>query len=100
MAKRLHKKSGLLLREFRRKAGITQHELSDALGYESAQFVSNWERGISTPPSKTIVKIFAYFAKESRWQWDVEKLTYCKLLKAEFDHAHALEMVDYFRWLK
>jgi transcriptional regulator with XRE-family HTH domain len=38
------------MREARIKAELTQDELAAELGYKSAQFVSNWERGISTPP--------------------------------------------------
>lgn len=34
----------------REKAGISQIDLAKALGYSSPQYVSNWERGICSPP--------------------------------------------------
>lgn len=42
------------LRQARIRAGFTQAELAQKLGYTSPQFVSNWERGVARPPlSKT-----------------------------------------------
>jgi transcriptional regulator with XRE-family HTH domain len=39
----------------RREAkGLTQREVSLKLGYSSAQFVSNFERGIALPPLKKL----------------------------------------------
>ena len=29
-------------------------QVADRLGYSSAQFISNWERGLSSPPMKTL----------------------------------------------
>ncbi len=42
------------LREAREKAGLTQMDVAERLGYSSAQFISNWERGLSSPPMKTL----------------------------------------------
>jgi transcriptional regulator with XRE-family HTH domain len=39
-------------------AGLTQMEVASKLGYKSPQFVSNWERGLSSPPI-TIVMILS-----------------------------------------
>lgn len=41
---------GEYLKELRLKAGLTQREVSIALGYSTAQFISNWECGIAMPP--------------------------------------------------
>ena len=41
---------GRYLQEMRLKAGLTQREVSIALGYSSAQFISNFEAGIASPP--------------------------------------------------
>ena len=41
---------GQYLKELRLKAGLTQTELAIAINLHS-QFVSNWERGQSAPPS-------------------------------------------------
>jgi transcriptional regulator with XRE-family HTH domain len=43
-----------VLKEARIKSGLTQSEVAEALGYDTAQFISNWERGISYPPIKTL----------------------------------------------
>ncbi len=46
-----------LLTEKRIAANLTQKEVAKLLGYESAQYVSNWERGISQPPAQSLKKI-------------------------------------------
>ncbi|MCB0378100.1 MAG: helix-turn-helix transcriptional regulator [Bdellovibrionales bacterium] len=45
------------LREQREAAGLSQKEVATKLGYSSAQFISNWERGISAPPVKILRKL-------------------------------------------
>jgi DNA-binding XRE family transcriptional regulator len=40
---------GIFLREGRIRAGLTQREVSDALGYSDQQLVSNIERGLGLP---------------------------------------------------
>jgi transcriptional regulator with XRE-family HTH domain len=45
---------GAYLQTMRTKAGLTQREVSLALGYSSAQFISNFERGIAVPPLKKL----------------------------------------------
>lgn len=42
------------LRKSRMSAGLSQKEVAAALGYKSSQFVSNWERGLSSPPIATL----------------------------------------------
>jgi transcriptional regulator with XRE-family HTH domain len=44
------------LREKRMELGLSQRELSELLGYKS-QFVANWERGASSPPSHILYKL-------------------------------------------
>jgi len=39
-----------LLKLHREKMGFPQLEVSNYFRYSSAQFVSNWERGLSSPP--------------------------------------------------
>jgi len=41
---------GALVREYRLKADMTQSDLAKKLGYESVQFVSLFERGLSKIP--------------------------------------------------
>lgn len=45
---------GAFIKGHRADAGVTQEQLADALGYSTAQFVSNWERGVSMPPLKSL----------------------------------------------
>lgn len=42
------------LKNSREKSGLTQAEVAKTLGYSTAQFVSNWERGLSYPPLKAL----------------------------------------------
>ncbi len=57
------------LRDFRAEYGLTQKELSDVVGLESAQFISNMERGVvSIPPSyvKVCLKKFVKCKHEKK----------------------------------
>jgi len=47
-------KLGEYIREKRLAAGLTQTDVSKELGYKTAQFVSNWERGTSEAPFETL----------------------------------------------
>jgi transcriptional regulator with XRE-family HTH domain len=42
------------LREKRVDSGLSQLDVARELGYSSPQFVSNWERGLVSPPLETI----------------------------------------------
>ncbi|MGZ3650969.1 MAG: helix-turn-helix domain-containing protein [Bdellovibrionota bacterium] len=58
---RNYERVGKHLREMRKKAGLTQRQVSDALGYSSSQFISNFECGIAVPPLrklKTMVDLY------------------------------------------
>jgi len=44
------KNLGRFLAKKRLEAGLTQVDVSTSLGYDSAQYVSNWERGECPPP--------------------------------------------------
>lgn len=46
-----NKKLGEYLKEKRINANFSQMDLASSLGYSTAQFVSNWERGIAAPPA-------------------------------------------------
>lgn len=53
----INKELGILVREYRLKANMTQLELANKLSYESMQFVSLFERGLSKIPLKVIGKL-------------------------------------------
>jgi len=42
------------LRQKRIDAKLSQKEVAESLGYSTPQFVSNWERGLSSPPLKAL----------------------------------------------
>lgn len=48
------KNMAVFLKEKRKAAKLSQAQVADRLGYKSAQFISNWERGISSPPVETL----------------------------------------------
>jgi len=45
------------LKTKREACGLTQIEVAKKLGYSSPQFISNWERGLSTPPMNKLKKL-------------------------------------------
>ncbi len=49
--------SAKTLLSLRVAADKTQWEVAAACGFKTAQFVSNWERGISMPPSKVLKRL-------------------------------------------
>ena len=73
---------GSFLRARRDKAGLTQSQVATALGYETPQFVSNWERGVSLPPLGTLPQLARllkvadreFIAVMTRYQDEVAKL--------------------------
>lgn len=46
-----------LIKTKRIEAGLMQKDLAKKMGYTSPQFISNWERGISKPPLKSVLKL-------------------------------------------
>lgn len=64
------------LKSHRIKAKLSQKKLANKLGYSCAQFVSNWERGISSPPLSRlseISKIIKIPPKKLQSLWVEEK---------------------------
>lgn len=45
------------LKEARVKSGLTQNKVAEILGYTTPQFISNWERGVSHPPTDLLKRI-------------------------------------------
>lgn len=48
-----------LIKDARKKSGLTQAELAKELGYTSPQFISNWTRGLAEPPPKVYKQLGA-----------------------------------------
>ena len=70
-------KFGNRMKEARENAFLSQKELANKLGWTTAQFVSNFERGLSLPPMKsvkTICELLKISEKEVyRLMYDVQK---------------------------
>lgn len=49
------------LRLLRSNARLSQGDVAKAMGYTSAQFVSNWERGLSVPPASAFEQLAKIF---------------------------------------
>jgi len=56
-----HARTGHYFRNKRLKAGLDQEDVARALDYTSTQMVSNWERGLCSPPSKILKKLTQLF---------------------------------------
>lgn len=56
-----YKSIGHFLRCWREKAGITQQQVSDFFKYDSAQSISNWERGVSPIPKDKLFALLKLF---------------------------------------
>ncbi len=56
-----------MLKDLRKRSGLTQAQLSKKMGYTSPQFISNIERGLARLPAakfKAASKIFGVSVKE------------------------------------
>ncbi len=45
------------LRDRRKQLGMSQADIAKELGYSSPQFVSNWERGLVSPPLTSLARL-------------------------------------------
>lgn len=52
------------LRLCREACNLTQKHVADALSYSTAQFISNWERGVSLPPEESLAVLAKLFGVE------------------------------------
>lgn len=66
MLPREYVKLGMFLQKNRIKANLTQREVSLKLGYSSAQFISNFERGISSPPIKKMKELIKLYKMQPK----------------------------------
>lgn len=64
------------LKKSRENVGLSQTFVSSKLGYSSPQFVSNWERGLSHPPVKSLKKIAKLYKLKDKDLFDVFVVSY------------------------
>lgn len=74
---------GNFLKDKRSAAGLSQADVAKKLGYSTSQFISNWERGLSTPPV-SVLKILA----------DMYEVSPDSMLKAVLDSTVARVTVN------
>lgn len=67
----LHLKIGTIIRTHRTKADMSQLELSRHLGYDSTQFISLFERGLSKCPVKVLGKLCKILDIDQDWMSDL-----------------------------
>ena len=73
---------GKMLKQRRIELGIQQMDIAKKLGYGSAQFVSNWERGISNPPPKSIKRLAKILEIDPEIIYDEMERSFSKRLRA------------------
>lgn len=61
---------GRIFKKKREKLGLTQKDVATHLGWNTAQQVSNYERGICLPPSDAIKGIADLLKIDSKSIWD------------------------------
>ena len=59
------------LKDCRLKAGLSQKEVADHLGYDTAQFISNWERGVSSPPISSLWRLASFYGISAQKLFDI-----------------------------
>jgi transcriptional regulator with XRE-family HTH domain len=52
-----YQKTSVVLKEARTKSKLSQGDLAKKFKFKSAQFISNWERGLSAPPLNKAKKL-------------------------------------------
>ena len=83
---------GKFLRERRVKAGLTQWDVAHHLQYSTAQFISNWERGVSLPPLDSLPRLATLFRVPGREVIEVMHTYQEQMLKLNRKH-----LVDLFK---
>ena len=61
---------GAFLKQSRMNVGLSQKEVAMVLGYKSSQFVSNWERGLSSPPVATFRRLCELYRTNEHEMFD------------------------------
>jgi transcriptional regulator with XRE-family HTH domain len=77
---------GRFLREKRLEASLTQWDVAHHLRYSTAQFISNWERGVSLPPHDVLPELAALLKCPGRELIDVMYSYQEQLLKLSKKH--------------
>ncbi|KYG62420.1 hypothetical protein AZI86_16440 [Bdellovibrio bacteriovorus] len=72
----------IYLKDLRLRAALSQEAVAHALGYESSQFISNWERGLSHPPLKAVPTLAQIYQVSIREMYEKLESAILKDLKS------------------
>jgi transcriptional regulator with XRE-family HTH domain len=73
------------LKSARTSAGLSQKEVAVVLGYKSSQFVSNWERGLSSPPIGTLRHLCGIYKTDEREVFEIIRDIAIKKLETDLE---------------
>lgn len=74
-----------LLKKARTQAGLSQKEVASVLGYKSSQFISNWERGLSSPPLATLRRLCVLYKTDEAAVLNIIKEIAVRKLESELE---------------
>jgi len=57
MKSKKHPRLADFLKSSRESSGLTQKNVADKFGYSTSQFISEWERGIRSPPAQVLRRL-------------------------------------------
>lgn len=79
----IRRELGALIREYRVKKNLTQLNLAEKLGYDSTQFVSLFERGLSKVPNNVLGQLIVILGIPEKKVLDTLMKAYEVNLKSE-----------------
>jgi transcriptional regulator with XRE-family HTH domain len=82
---------GQFLKTKREKAGLTQKQVAEELGYTTPQFISSWERGEREPPMNVIWRLASIYNIAAEKIFDV-MLEYRRAMVEQSLRAEFLSM--------
>jgi transcriptional regulator with XRE-family HTH domain len=89
VTERNYRPVGDFLKGKRQAAGLTQREVSIALDYSSAQFISNFENGLGLPPMHKLAVMVKLYKIDPHEMLDVLQRHERTLMLKEFRSAKA-----------
>lgn len=75
------------LKQTREKSDLSQRQVADELGYQSAQFISNWERGVSSPPLKTLKRLGDLYKVQAETLYQIMLQDTLRRVEADLEQA-------------
>lgn len=83
----------VLLQQKRQRANLSQKDVSDKLGYNTPQFISNWERGLSQPPVNSLKKLADLYGMSAEELFEAVLNSTIETITADYKRRFALSKV-------